>query len=259
MKRFHLRSFALFVIVGLTAVLAVGQSLPSQPQPKSWKGKVKLETFSREYWMVGGRPVPSKAEVVSQTEYDRDGRTVRDSDYGNIERRYIYTYPDGKQTVEIQYYDSAGKRISTDRAAFEPRADLPFVGDLCSGYSTRIERDKKAGIERSIQACPSGSIRSTTITESNAEFGQFREFREDAKGRTYEYVSIWGDRDDPKELRATINDLKSPKYTWSITYVNHKFDAVGNLVESGASAIHSSKPNQVWFQYVEKYAFEYFE
>ena len=249
----------LLVLLGAAFIPCTGQSeVPSQAR-KDFKGKVRLVTHSREYWISNGRAAPSQPVLVSQTEFDRDGKATRQSLFGNIEQRSIYANTGGKETTEVRYFDRDGLEIPAGKQPFIARVDLPITDDLCSDYTSRSEIDKKAGIRRMSETCKSGATRATIITEQNADSSYIREVREDGKGRTWETIAIYDKGSTVREQRYLVNNVKSPKYSWLITYVNHKFDAGDNLIEVVASGIHSSRPHQVWYQFVERYEFVYFD
>jgi hypothetical protein len=78
------------------------------------KGRVRMATHVREYWITGGIAGPPRSVVLGQTEFDEEGKLIRHSHFGNVERRELYTYKDGKRTVEVKYLDSAGQLIPAD-------------------------------------------------------------------------------------------------------------------------------------------------
>ncbi len=258
MRGLLLKKIFLITVISFTAVIGAGQIQLPEPNFENLKGKVKVITLVREYWIINGRPIPPKHDTVAQREFLADGKALRYSLFGNVERRDIYTYAEGKQSVETFYIDAAGRRVTAEKANFQARADVPYESDLCQVYSTKTERDKKAGIERQTETCSPGSIRATTTTEENRDSTYLRTVREDSVGRTYESVFIYNVKQNPIEFRYIVNNLKATKYTWNITYVNHKSDSTGNMVEAVASATHSSRPNQVVYQYVERFEIVYF-
>lgn len=255
-----MRSLVLTILIlACTPAARVCQAqLPSISFENKINGKVQVVTYSREFWIVNGRPVQPRSEVNTITEYANDGKTTRHSEYGNIERRRIYTYSNGKESIQIQYLTLDGERISTDKASFEARADVIFENDLCPNFSTKTELDKKAAIERVIETCDTNTLRATTVIEENSDSTYLRKFREDAKGRSYESVLVFGRPSYPKEFRYIVNNMKAPKYSWNIACVNPKFDPNDNLTEIICTAAHSSKPNVAAYQYVERFEYTYF-
>ncbi|MGD9590389.1 MAG: hypothetical protein AB7Q37_15655 [Pyrinomonadaceae bacterium] len=235
-----------------------GQTEVTQIAAAGLQGKVRLVTASREFLIRDGRPVAPHTLIAYQREFDTDGRLIRDSTYGNLEQRHIFSYKDGVRKVEIQYFDLKGQPIHNKASSFVSNIDYPITSDLCTLYSTKVESDPIALITNLTETCSSGATRSTRITEENSNGTFRREFIEDAMGRTYERVSIYETPRVLREFRYIANNLKSPKYSWFQTYVNHKFDTVGNVIEMVGSGIHSSKPNQVMIQFVDKFEIDYY-
>lgn len=249
-----------FAAVLLAAAIAcVGQSeLPGLNHP-AYKGKIKSVTLVREYLIIGGKAVPQKHIAINQREFNADGQIVRYSVYGDIERRSIYSYRNGERLAETRYFDQKGSEMAAaDNPLFLARADIPIESDLCRDYTTRTLPDKQGGLERTVETCGSGLPRATEITEENADRTYERSIREDTKGRSWEGVAVFDGKGNPLEYRYIVNNLVLPKYSWNITYVNHRSDATGNLIEATASAISSFRPNQVWYQYVERFEIVYF-
>lgn len=246
--------FLLFAARLVTTVCS-GQALG----PESFKGKVRLVTYVREVWIVGGRNVPPQPAVISRSEFGTDGRIIQSSFYGNIERRTKYGYKDGVRTESYSYFDPSGNPIAADNAKFEPAVDVAYQNDLCPDYSIKTEKDKAAGIEHITETCTTGERRAITKIERNADSTYVRELREDAKGRTYETIAVFSSKDVVKEFRYLVNNLKLPKYSFEIKCVNHEFDSKGNLIKVICSATHSSRPYQVAGQYAEKFEFTYFD
>lgn len=221
-------------------------------------GSVKSQTHSREFWIINGKPIAPKSEVHSLSEYDKERNIIRYSEYGNIERRQLFTYLNGQVTSEFQYFTASGERIIPEKTAFTPKWDALPDNDLCPRFLTRTEIDLKSRIRRLIETCEDKSARSTTMIEENVERTYYRELFEDAKGRSLESIVLSGDPLYPKELRFIVSNLKTPKYSWNITCVNPKFDPLKNLTEVVCTAIHSSKPHEASYQFVERFERTYY-
>jgi hypothetical protein len=244
----------------LSAVIAcIGQSeLPEFDHP-AYKGKIKTIALVREYLIIAGKAVPQKQISINQKEFNPEGKVVRHSVYGDIERRTTHSYRNGERLAETRYFDQKGREITAaGDSLFRARADIPLESDLCPDYTTRTLPDKQGGLERKVETCSSGSPRATEITEKNTDDTYERSVREDAKGRSWEEVVVIDAKGNPLEYRYIVNNLILPKYSWNISYVNHRSDAIGNVIEATASAIHSFRPNQVWYQYVERFEIAYF-
>lgn len=255
-------NFLLFAWFLSTCVaIGFGQAV-QRDSTAQYKGKVRLITTSREFLMMNGRAIPSLTMYNDQREYNEYGRLVRWSVFGkgNVEQRNLYTESDGKVNIEVLYFDSStGKPIPPQKTPFVSNIERSITGDLCSNFSEKAEVDAKAGIRRVTEICDSGSIRSKIVIEFNSDNTYVRRVLEDAMGRTYEAIFIYDSRSFITETRYIADEIKTPKYSWNQTYVNHKVDEIGNLIEVLGTGIHSSRPNEVSIQFIDRNEFVYFK
>jgi hypothetical protein len=244
-------------LIGIVALCgAFGQDLSEMPLSEELKGNVKAVVYDREILVIKGKNFGPIKQRLSIESYDREGRLINTSVFGNGELRFSFDYSAKLPTVSVYHFDKDG-RPTTVR--FEAHANAIKEAQLCSRYSIREETDAAAKVQRITETCEDGRTRSSTVYERDEKHRLFREVRTDSLERSWESRYRYDDKvGELMERIFLVDDRESPKYWQTVNYVDYRYDKKGNWVHVVGSSFYSKAPNQLAYQFIEKRTIEYY-
>jgi hypothetical protein len=240
----------------LLALIANGQE-PAGINDSELRGRVKFISYERTYFVYKRSHVDRLAEQIYLDLYDMDGFKKQSSVFGNGERRTVFERSGKIVNARVMYFDEFGRLLPEESFS-------PFVNDiselgLCKNYTIKKWNDRKGKVTQITETCADGALRAQETFEFDQRDRDVRYFREDAKSRTWEQISVYDTLDNLVEFRHTVNDTKQPKYTQMVQYVQYKFDEQKNWTEVICSAFDSLHPGELIYQFNERRRVTYFD
>jgi hypothetical protein len=252
--------FLLTIIVLLAATVSLSaQTRLSDAGDKRPLGNIRSVTYQRTYLIYKRKHVDPVAQKLSTYSYDRAGNMTQVSTFGNAERRVVFEHSRGEVRTRIFFFDLAGSPIFTQGYDFSPPWDEVERNDLCTEFSTRVEKDVVGKVEFETDTCIDGTVRSTVRTELGEHNYVYREFFKDAKNRTKDTLYEYDANGVETRYTYTINNLRTSEYWMDVRYADTKFDSNKNWIRSIATAVSSSAPNEPAYQYIQEQLITYYE
>lgn len=222
-------------------------------------GKVKSLTVKRTYFVYKGRTVAPRTEVIGIDIFDREGRLVQSSIFGNGELRSVLLWSGNSYSATVAYFDSSGTQVPTLPTSFVANTDGVKEDGLCKEFTTALSKDKTQNIETETETCLDDSFRRRRIAEYSPDRYLLREITQDAKSRTWEYEVHYGVNFSIDTVRITIDAKTRPKYWHEVVLTNQQLDAKKNLIDLTATSTWSAQPQRVLYEFREQRLIEYYD
>lgn len=246
--------YTFLTILSLTLAIAVfGQD------EEKLNGKVKTVTWERTHLTRNERPADKQKETIFIDQYDADGQISQISTFGNGEERTIFDRSAGKLKITILYFDPQGNPIAPGAEKFIGKTTDPTYDGLCRDFTKRQQENQKEKTILVYEICSDGTSRASTKFGYSTENQLIRSFREDAKGRSWEYFYTYSPNGEVSETVSTINDGKQPKFSQQSKLFVLEYDTMRNWIRRIVSDFDSRRPGQLVHQFVDERKIIYYE
>ncbi len=248
----------LLPLIALFSAIGFAQEPFQKPDPLKLQGKISSILSERIYIVQGGRYVGEQRYRTAYNEYDENNKVVLSITYGNVGQIVARYFRDKSGTkIETTYLDKDGNPSKKLSDSFHANWNLPTEQDLCANYTIRKKKDPIGKIDRYEELCTDGSKRAEIVFEYGLKGEQIRFLRTDAKGRTWEGITTYDEKLNPKEYRYLVNDKKKAPYVQTVIANEIKLDETGNVISIHSTSFDSTRPGLLAFQYFEKFTITY--